>query len=529
MMRWRPSIRVRLTLWNTSVLALVLVAFAYAGWLTLAAVLRAGGDATVRESAKAIADAVVAERRAARARGDTARIGGAAARDALREYRTGNLEVFIADETARVVAASRSPARKGSSSALPRVVPPRPVVNPDTVNMPAPVRELFREQRATGEVMLRTVTIDGDIWRAAVIRLAPGADHAEEPALHVGVLRSDDEDVAVLERVRGTLFLAVPIALLVAIATGYAIARRSLEPMDNMAARTARLSAATLDERLPVANAHDEVGRLATVINDLLGRVETAFRQQTQFVADASHELRTPIAIVRGEADVALQLPTRSEDEYREAISIIRDESVRLTRIIDDLFLLARTDAGGALDHREGVDVVELLLTALRSVRTIAVARHVALEFASPPSTTVVVNGDRTLLRRMVLNLLDNALKHTPAGGTITVSVATTGGEVACVIADTGPGIAPDLRPRVFDRFVRAAPARDDDAPQAGHDVIASGAGLGLAIAQSIATAHGGQITLDDTPVGACFRVTLPLAPGALSGQTVSSTSRRAL
>ena len=515
MTRWRPSIRLRLTLWNASVLALVLIAFASAGWFTLAAVLREGGDATVRESAQAIAGAVIAERRAARARGDTTRVRGEAARDALRELRTGNLEVFIADEAARVVAVSRSPMRKGSRSALtPPPITPRPPANPDTVNMPGPVRELFREQSAAGEVVLRTIRIDGEVWRAAVIRLAPGADHAEEPALHVGVLRSDDEDIAVLARVRSTLLLAVPIALLVAIVTGYAIARRSLEPMDSMAARTARISAATLDERLPVFNPHDELGRLATVINDLLGRVEAAFRQQKQFVADASHELRTPIAIVRGEADVALQLPTRDEAEYREAIGIIRDESVRLTRIVDDLFLLARTDAGGALDHREQVDVVALIVTALRSVRTIAVARGIALTsvLPAPEATDVIVNGDRTLLRRLLLNLLDNALKHTPTGGVITVSLAPTARDVALVVSDNGPGIATELRPHIFDRFVRAMQVLDTD-PHAGQPVSASGAGLGLAIAQSIATAHGGQITLEDSVAGAHFCVTLPRAP----------------
>ena len=515
MTRWWPSIRLRLTLWNASVLALVLIAFASAGWFTLAAVLREGGDVTVRESAQAIAGAVIAERRASRARGDTARVRGEAARDALRELRTGNLEVFIADEAARVVAVSRSPLRKGSRSVLtpPPPITPRPSAVADTVNMPIPVRDLFREQSAAGEVVLRTIRIDGEIWRAAVIRLAPGADHAEEPALHVGVLRSDDEDIAVLRRVRSTLLFAVPIALLVAIVTGYAIARRSLEPMDSMAARTARISAATLDERLPVFNAHDELGRLATVINDLLSRVEAAFRQQKQFVADASHELRTPIAIVRGEADVALQLPTRDEGEYREAIGIIRDESVRLTRIVDDLFLLARTDAGGALDHREQVDVVELIVTALRSVRTIAVARGIAIESVLPaPDADVLVNGDRTLLRRLLLNLLDNALKHTPTGGVMTVSLAPTARDVVLVVADSGPGIAADLRPHVFDRFVRASPARDSELP-AGSHVSASGAGLGLAIAQSIAIAHGGQISLEDAVAGAHFCVTLPRTP----------------
>ncbi len=515
MRRFRPSIRLRLTLWNASVLALVLIAFATAGWFTLESVLRDRGDATVRESARAIAGAVVAERYAARARGEVARARGEAARNALRELRTGNLDVFIADEAARVVAASRSPVRPRPGSTQPAnpVAVARPA-DRDTVNMPAPVRDLFREPSKTGDVVLRTVRIDDVPWRAAVIRLAPGPDNAEEPALHVGVLRSDDEDMAVLNRVRRTLFFAIPLALLVAIVTGYAIARRSLEPMDEMAARAARISAATLNERLPVVNAHDELGRLATVINDLLGRVDVAFRKQKQFVADASHELRTPIAIVRGEADVTLQRPVRDEHEYREAIAIIRDESVRLTRIVDDLFLLARTDAGSPLDRRGRIDIAELLVSGVRSVRSIAVSRCVALEcvLLADATSVLAVNGDRALLRRLLLNLLDNALKNTPEGGKISVTLTATTQDVAFVVSDTGRGIATELRPRIFDRFVRALPEHDGEGIVVVSDAIASGAGLGLAIAQAIAAAHDGQIALEETNVGASFRVTLPRA-----------------
>ena len=526
MTRVRTSIRLRLTLWNATLLALVLILFATAGWFTLDEVLQERGDAAVSESARAIAAAVQAERRAARARGDTASLQGEASRAALRELRTRDLDVFIVDEASRVVAASRSPARPRTAGAKPRtaIVATAPKnAPPDTLPMPAPVRALLQEKATTGEVALRTVTIDDVRWRAAAVRVPGGQDYAEEPARIVLVLRSGDEDLAVLARVRTTLFFAIPFALLVSIITGYAIARRSLAPMDEMSARAAQISAATLDERLPVMNAHDELGRLATVINDLLGRVDVAFRKQKQFVADASHELRTPIAIVRGEADVTLQRPTRDEPEYREALAVIRDESVRLTRIVDDLFLLARTDAGGPLDRRERVNVTDLLGAALRSVRTIADEKGVLLDTNLPNASLddADVIGDRALLRRLLLNLLDNALKNTPRGGCVTLSLAATTDHISISVADNGRGIAAHLRPRIFDRFVRAElPPSDVLHDGAEHELgvasisSASGAGLGLAIAQAIAHAHDGEITLDDVYVGANFRVTLPRARG---------------
>lgn len=529
--RVRTSIRLRLTLWNASVLAMVLIAFANGGFLTLSAVLRERGDASVSQSARAIAGAVSAERRAARDRGDVVRVRGEAARAALRELRTRDLDVFIADEAARVLAASRGPARPRSTTPprpgmarVPVPAPPIAPADPDTLAMPVAVRDLLRQSVKPGEVALRTVRIDDVDWRAALIRVPAGQDYAEAPGFIVGVLRSGEEDLAVLGRVRTTLLFAIPLALLVSVLTGYAIARRSLAPMDEMAARAARISAATLDERLPVGNSHDELGRLATVINDLLGRVDVAFRKQKQFVADASHELRTPIAIVRGEADVTLQRAVREEPEYREALAVIRDESVRLTRIVDDLFLLARTDAGSPLDRRERVDIADLLGAGIRSVRTIADARGVSLDSLMPASSAepAYVMGDRALLRRLLLNLLDNALKNTPRGGCITVSLAPTADQISFVVADNGLGIAAELRPRIFDRFVRAeaAPldlARDGPEHDSGNVAVgtvpsASGAGLGLAIAQAIAHAHDGQITLEDVFVGASFRVTLPRA-----------------
>lgn len=511
----RLSIRLRLTLWNTSVFALLLTVFALAGLTTLRRVLEGRSDTTVRETARAISGAVIAERRAARERGDTTTLTRSAARDVMRELRTGDLDVVIVDDAERVVAANRVPTRRRANERPPvRVVPSTPL-DPDTLSLPSPVRELLRSKPDSTDVLLRELTIDDVVWRAALVRVSPSASHADEPALIVGVLRSDEDDLAVLARVRNTLLLAIPFALVFTVLAGYALARRSLAPVDEMAASAARISAATLNERLPVANPHDELGRLAAVINELIGRVDDAFRTQRQFVADASHELRTPIAIVRGEADVTLQRESRDESEYREALAVIRDESVRLTRIVDDLFLLARTDAASPLDRHERVDVLELLTAGLRSVRTIADSKQIRLDLQRATNdTSLTVEGDRALLRRLLLNLLDNALKHTPALGAITVSLDASPSSVIITVADTGPGVEPAMRPRLFDRFVRGDVEADAEQTAAYGPMsavpTASGAGLGLAIAQAIAQAHAGHIALDDTATGACFRVTLP-------------------
>lgn len=489
-------------------LALLLGLFAYGTWTALVKVLDRRGDIEVSESAEAVVQTIRSE---AQTRGSNPRAETAAM--ALRALRAGDLDVFIVDEASHVVAASR-----GNQRHVPRVVDavkskPAPLQPIDTEPqaLPEHVRVLLADATLADAPYRRHVVTDTGSYRAAVLRV----DSGPGPGMVVAVIRSSEEDDEVLEQVRNVLFFAIPLALLVSIACGYAIARRSLAPVEAMAEQAARISAATLDERLPVANSHDELGQLATVVNALLERVHIAFAQQRQFVADASHELRTPIAIVRGEADVTLQRPTRDEHEYREALGIISEESVRLTRIVDDLFLLARTDAGAPVAQYTKLDIRELTLGAIRSVRTIADNHDVVLQ-QDIPEGEITIEGDAPLLRRLLLNLLDNALKFTPRGGTVGVVLQQVSGSVHIVVHDSGPGIPESIRARVFDRFVRAGP---NDRPPAHSDSprASTGAGLGLAIAAAIAAAHNGTITLDDVKGGARFRVALPLAANAVS------------
>ena len=512
MIQLKTTVRFRLTLWNAAVLALLLVGFAYGSRVALSSALDERRDREVRESALAIAQTIQNERTRAQARGEDPR--PEVLRDSLQRLRAGNLDVYIVDDGSRVIAASRSTTRhvargntppkqdmSSSKSAM------QPTVRDSLVLLPPHVRKLLDNARTSADPVLGSTTVDSVSYRSAVVHVAQGNGDGA-PAMAVAVLRSGEEDLALQLKYRNRLLLTIPLALLFSILCGYAIARRSLAPVEAMAEQAARISAATLDERLPVANAHDELGRLATVVNALLERVHVAFLQQRQFVADASHELRTPIAIVRGEADVTLQRSKRNEAEYREALGIISEESVRLTRIVDDLFLLARSDAGAPVAQFSALDLRELALSAVRSVRTIADDHGIVLE-QNAPDGVICIEGDAPLLRRLIVNLLDNALKFTPRGGTVGLTVEPAAESVSIVVYDSGPGVSEALRTRVFDRFVRAGP---DERPASFHDSprATSGAGLGLAIASAIAAAHHGTLSLDDNTVGARFRVVLP-------------------
>lgn len=518
----RTSILVRLTLWNASVLAFLLVAFAWAGWLTLERVLHQRAATVVRESARVVAGAILAERRAAAARGEVEEVRGEHEQAVLRELRAGDLDIFITDEAEQLMAARQPELGDMIERGTGRTDAREQAV----VVLPKAVRDLMtsvRAQRDAGalsdsSVVIREIVLESGPARAALLRVEPEPGDEGEPALLIAALRPELDDVQLLGQVRTTIFLAIPLALLLSIIAGFLLARRSLAPLDAIVTQTATITAASLDDRLPVVNPHDELGRLAQIINDLLGRVGDAFRTQRQFVADASHELRTPIAIIRGEADVTLRRAERSPQEYREALGVIHGESVRLSRIVDDLFLLTRVDAAanttrGDAVRRDAVNVHDLVTDATRSVRTLADTKHVTLHITPAASDSLLVRGDAQLLRRLLLNLLDNALKHAPAESSIAVHQQREGNLVTLTVSDAGPGIPADQRERVFERFVHGVHAATTPLPAA--ESSGTGAGLGLAIAQAIAHAHGGNIALLDSSPGATFKVSLPLIPSA--------------
>lgn len=270
--------------------------------------------------------------------------------------------------------------------------------------------------------------------------------------------------------------------------------------------RIAAIEARDLSARLPVENAADEVGQLAEVVNSLLGRLEQAFAEQRQFMADASHELRTPVAVVQHESSLALARPGRTAAEYEDALQVIRDAGRRMRRLVDDLFLLARADAHDLALHREHLYLDDVVAGCLRELRTIADARRVRL--TSQVAAEAPFDGDEALLHRLVCNLVENAIRHAGEDGRVDVALSRDRGWYRIAVSDSGPGVPDDIRERIFERFVRADPARVRD-ESAGH----SGAGLGLPIARSLAAAHGGVVTLEATSSsGSRFVLLLPVA-----------------
>jgi heavy metal sensor kinase len=366
----------------------------------------------------------------------------------------------------------------------------------DDIVIPLPPPDEIGIDEDRLDTIVETDDLD-DRHRLAIRRVRVDSFDADYIVVAGTSLEPTDEE---LESLRGILLYLVPLSLVVAGIGGWFLAGRTLAPVVAMAARARQIGAANLADRLPVANPNDELGRLAATFNDLLSRLESALEQQRQFMADASHELRTPLNTARTAASVALQQAARSEGEYREALAIIEQETTRLSRIVDDLFTLTRADAGSYPVRSTPMYLDELVDEVVRAVRVLAGARGVTIhaDAAHPAPFT----GDEDLIRRLILNLLDNALRYAPSGSTVRVALDLAGERYALSISDEGPGVPEESRARIFERFYRADAAR---APASG------GAGLGLALARWIARVHGGDVTLATTSrLGSTFVISLP-------------------
>lgn len=284
---------------------------------------------------------------------------------------------------------------------------------------------------------------------------------------------------------------------------------KSLAPVADMGAQVERISAANLHERLDVRNATDELGRLARTFNDLLDRLDQSFERQRRFISDASHELRTPISILRGEAEVALSQLSRPPEEYRESLAMLYEEAQRLSNIVEDLFTLTRADAGEYRLTRTDFYLDELAADCVRATRALAQAKSITLSVVA--AHEMPVRADEDLLRRMILNLLDNAIKYTPEGGNVSVTCDSAPNGYELSVTDSGLGIPIAMQSRIFERFFRVDKARS----RTGRD---GGAGLGLAIARWIAEAHLGRIELvQSNGAGSTFKVYIPASNKILS------------
>ncbi|MCW5979703.1 MAG: HAMP domain-containing protein [Bryobacteraceae bacterium] len=299
-----------------------------------------------------------------------------------------------------------------------------------------------------------------------------------------------------------TLCAAVPVFLAVAGVGGYWLSRRALAPVDEIT-RTARsISAQNLSARLAVPATGDELQRLSETLNDMIQRLDFAFRKVTQFTADASHELRTPVTLMRTISEIALR-KERSETEYREALEQIYMELDRTSRLIENLMMLARADSGSDGLQREPMDLATCAREAAVQGEMLARLKGAAFQADLPLDDGVSIHGDPQAIRRLFLILIDNAVKYTPEGGRICLSLSTTSGEAVAEVCDTGVGISKDDLPHIFERFYRADKARSKES---------GGTGLGLAIAQWIVQAHGGKIAITSEPrQGTRCRFTIPL------------------
>ena len=340
--------------------------------------------------------------------------------------------------------------------------------------------------------------VRGSAWR--VLTFA-ARDARMQYVIQVGMsLKSVTET---LRRVALTLLVSVPLLLAVLALFGYFFIRGALQPVRRMVATVHGIRADDLSHRITDVESADEIGELAATFNAMLGRVERAFDAVRQFSSDAAHELKTPLTALRGEMEVALR-KEREPEEYRAALESGLEETAKLERIIDDLLLLARTDASSGTLANESVALDEVVLEAYEE--TCALAERMGISLVLSDLDEVRIRGNALLLRRLLVNLIDNGIKYNRPGGNVSVTLGLErgGNQARLVVEDTGIGIPAESLPHLFDRFYRVDKARSRDV---------GGTGLGLAIVKRVAEAHGGSVTAESKlGKGSRFTVVLPVA-----------------
>ena len=339
-----------------------------------------------------------------------------------------------------------------------------------------------------------SLTVGGRAWRTVT-----GTTLVGGRSVVMRVSRSEDRLRSQLAEILVVLVLGLPLVVGLAGIGGYVLARRALTPIDHLATDARRITADRLHERLSAQNPNDEIGRLTTVINEAFARLEASFDQLRRFTADASHELRTPLAVIRGIGEMELR-ETRTPAEYRDAIGSMLEEVDRLTNLVDTLLRLSYGDAGTVRLAPETLDLSALVREVAASLGILAEDRNQRLDVNADDSVLTTV--DRLVAREAITNIVDNAIKYGPKGSRVRIRVHSDGGQAVIEVSDEGPGIAPEHRKRIFDRFFRIDEARSR---------ASGGTGLGLAIAKWAVDVNGGTIAVDTAPGGgALFRITLP-------------------
>lgn len=453
-------IRIRLTAWYSLILAASLFIFGALAFVAMRHSVRATVDADLRERLMGVQEVIAV----------TAPEGLAELKDEIREFaivRAGGDLLRVADAQGKIIYDSFGPD------------------TPRAVRRKYPGAPTFTERLRNNQFRVLSETIE-----------AAGSRYQVQIA--ISTERFDEA----FDRFRLILLLAAPLFLLAAALGGYWLSRRALSPVDEIT-RTARsIGAQNLAARLRVPHTGDELERLADTLNGMLARLDAAFQRITKFTADASHELRTPVSVMRTSAEVVLRKP-RTEREYKEALGLILHEAEKTSQLIEQLLMLARADSGPASIVRSRVNLIDAFQRACREACILAEAKQLKFSHTAPDSPIWVLGESRSI-ERLFLILLDNAVKYTPSGGNIEATLKSQDGLAIAEVRDSGIGIAAEDIPHIFERFYRADRARSRET---------GGSGLGLAIGHWIAEAHGADIRVDSQPGGgSSFSVRMPLA-----------------
>lgn len=459
------SLRIKLTLWYALILALALIVFALAFYLLIGQTVGQLADDSLQDAS----DALVTRLH------NNAALTDKSIEETLSDFRFQYIVFLVRDGNGKLIATSPR-LRKDSRLQF-------PTFNIATGDIPAEIlKSGFRDSNIYSTFTLQSRTS---------IRIFQESTTIGNRTLFLATLRPLTNQTELLLNVRFFLFSGIPVALLLSILGGYYLARKSLSPLREMNQKASYISSRNLHERLPTGKNRDELEHLAITFNDMLARLEGSFELQKRFMSDASHELRTPLAIIRGEAEVSLQKRKRPEEEYRESLEVIEQEGIRLSKIIEDLFTLARVDADQYNLNLSTFYLDELVSETSKAIRTLLKSKN--LQFEVKSKGDLIFEGDETLIRRLLIILLDNAVKHSRENGEVKMVCEADGDNYRVQVFNSGDPIPLEEQDKIFERFYRADASRiHSDNYQFG-----TGAGIGLAMGRWIAEAHQGKLTLE--------------------------------